>query len=30
LDHLAGLFPASFGQGGPSAADRLTSSIGTL
>jgi len=30
LDHGAGLFPASFDQGGPSAADRLTSSIGAL
>ena len=30
LDHPAGHFPASFDQGGPSAADRLTSSIGAL
>ena len=30
LDHPAGLFPVSFDQGGPSAPDRLTSSIGVL
>jgi hypothetical protein len=29
LDHRAGLFPGWLDQGGPSAADRLTSSIGT-
>ena len=30
LDHRAGLFPGWLDQGGRSAADRLTSSIGTL
>jgi hypothetical protein len=30
LDRPAGLLPATFDQGGPSAADRLTSSIGAL
>src|SRR6516164_7866863 len=30
LDHAAGHFPVRFDQGGPNAADRLTSSIGTL
>ena len=30
LDHAAGHFPVRFDQGGPSAADRWTSSIGTL
>jgi len=30
LDHRAGLFPVGFDQGGPSATDRLTSSIGVL
>jgi hypothetical protein len=30
LDQAAGLFPASFGQRGPSAADRSISSIGAL
>ena|SRR6185312_6927268 len=30
LDQTAGLFPVRFGQGGPHAADRSTSSIGTL
>ena len=30
LDHAAGLFPAGFDQSGPSATDRLASSIGTL
>jgi hypothetical protein len=30
LDHPAGLSPVRFGQGGPRAADRSTSSIGTL
>src|SRR6516162_3982409 len=30
LDQAAGLFPVRFGQGRPHAADRSTSSIGTL
>ncbi len=30
LDHRAGLFPVGFDHGGPSAIDRLTSSIGVL
>ena len=30
LDHAAGHFPVRFDQGGPSAADRWTSSIGTF
>jgi hypothetical protein len=30
LDHHAGLFPGHFDQGGPSVADRLANSIGTL
>jgi hypothetical protein len=30
LGHRAGLFPVGFDHGGPSATDRLTSSIGVL
>ena len=30
LDHPAGFFPGWLDQGGPNAADRLTSSIGAL